>query len=117
MPVKKFRVRSSEFRVESKKEQIEGRLPPRQPVRRPSLNSQLSTFPSGTVLVMVVALLTMFALMATTFLVTSRYDKIATAGAGISHQMETLLSMLDGDIRLKPPSPRRMPRGFRRVRT
>ncbi len=70
--------------------------------RRSTLNSELSTLnSSGTVLVLVVALLAMLALMATTFLVTSRYDQIGTRGAMISHQMEMLLSMLESDVRRK----------------
>ena len=89
------------MRVRKNKSKAAYRRGNRCAVRLSTLNSQLSTFPSGTVLVMVVALLAMLALMATTFLVTSRYDKIATAGAGISHQMEMLLSMLEGDIRRK----------------
>ena len=94
-----MRVQSVALRARQNRSKTVRGVGSRRAVGLSTLNAQLSTFRRGTVLVLVIAILSMLALLATTFLVTARYDQIAAGGSALSHQMEMLLSMLEGSIR------------------
>lgn len=66
--------------------------------RLSTLNSRLSTSSSGTVLILVIGILALIALIATTFLVASRYDRASAEFFVVENQIEMLLGIMDDHI-------------------